>query len=137
MVVIYINCGDVSYGDIYYADLSGSQGSEQGGIRPVLIIQNNTGNRYSPTTIALAITSKMYKANFPTHVVIQPKDSGLQMSSVVLAEQIRTVDKSRLKSKVGHLDKPLMQKIDKALWISCNSGENTPIIEIPSMLVAV
>lgn len=117
-----INCNP-KYGEIYYADLSGNQGSEQGGFRPVLIIQNDVGNKYSPTTIALAITSKMYKVNLPTHIVIKPEESGLSKESMVLAEQIRTVDKSRFGNKIGYLDDDVMQKVVKATYINLNSSQ--------------
>ena len=108
----------VKRGDIYYADLSPVVGSEQGGIRPVLIIQNDVGNRYSPTVIATAITSKMNKAKMPTHIAIDAGGFGLSKDSVVLAEQIRTLDKTRLKTKIGHLDGSMMDKVNEALEIS-------------------
>ena len=94
----------IKRGDMFYADLSPVIGSEQGGIRPVLIIQNDTGNRYSPTVIAAAITSQTGKSKLPTHIEITSKENGLKSDSVVLAEQIRTIDKSRLKEKIGHID---------------------------------
>lgn len=105
-------------GDIYYADLSPVIGSEQGGIRPVLIIQNDTGNRHSPTVICAAITSKMNKAKLPTHVEIDAEKYGIVKDSVILLEQIRTIDKSRLKEKVCHLDQDILKRIDRALLIS-------------------
>lgn len=104
-------------GDVYYADLSPVVGSEQGGIRPVLILQNNIGNKYSPTVIVAAITSKIGKSKVPTHVSIG-KDEGLTENSVALLEQIRTIDKQRLTDKITHLDKELMNEVDAALKIS-------------------
>lgn len=108
----------IKRGDIYYADLRPVVGSEQGGVRPVLIIQNDTGNKHSPTVICAAITSKMNKAKLPTHVEIDAEKYGIIKDSVILLEQVRTIDKSRLKEKVCHLDKDILQKIDKALLIS-------------------
>ena len=108
----------VKRGDIYYADLSPVIGSEQGGLRPVLIIQNDIGNRYSPTVIAAAITSRMSKTHLPTHIDIFADKAGLSKDSVVLAEQIRTIDKQRLKEKIGHLDERLMSQVNEALEIS-------------------
>lgn len=105
-------------GDIYYADLSPVVGSEQGGIRPVLIIQNDTGNRHSPTVICAAITSRMNKAKLPTHVEIDSRRYKIVKDSVVLLEQIRTIDKQRLKDQVCHIDRELMRKIDEALCVS-------------------
>ena len=105
-------------GDIYYADLSPVVGSEQGGIRPVLVIQNNVGNRHSPTIICAAITSKMNKAKLPTHIEISAKNYRIVKNSVILLEQIRTIDKRRLKDMVCHLDRELMDKVDEALRIS-------------------
>ncbi len=109
---------DVQRGDIYYADLSPVVGSEQGGIRPVLIIQNNTGNKHSPTVIAAAITSQMNKAKLPTHIEIGALEYGLQKDSVILTEQVRTLDKTRLRERVGHVDNLLMYRVDKALTVS-------------------
>ena len=109
-------------GDIYYADLSPVVGSEQGGIRPVLIIQNNVGNRYSPTVIAAAITSRGTKADLPTHIRLYANESGLSRDSVVLLEQIRTLDKRRLKEKMGTLDQYDMDKVDQALSVSFGLG---------------
>ena len=104
---------------MFYADLSPVVGSEQGGIRPVLIIQNDTGNKYSPTVIAAAITSQTGKNKLPTHIEIGSKENGLKSDSVVLAEQIRTIDKSRLKEKIGHIDDRLvMNKVNNAIGIS-------------------
>ena len=108
----------VKRGDIYYADLSPVIGSEQGGVRPVLIIQNDVGNKYSPTVIATAITSQINKAKMPTHIELDANEYGLSKDSVVLAEQIRTIDKKRLKEKIGHLDDDLMNKVNQALEIS-------------------
>ncbi len=105
-------------GDIYYADLSPVTGSEQGGVRPVLIIQNNIGNRHSPTVICAAITSKMNKAKLPTHIEISAGRYQIVKNSVVLLEQIRTIDKQRLREYVCHVDQELMQKVEKALKIS-------------------
>lgn len=106
-------------GDMFYADLSPVVGSEQGGIRPVLIIQNDTGNKYSPTVIAAAITSQTGKAKLPTHIEISSKENGLKSDSVVLTEQIRTIDKSRLKEKIGHIeDNKIMDKVNGAIGIS-------------------
>ncbi len=108
----------IKRGDIYYADLSPVVGSEQGGVRPVLIIQNDIGNKYSPTVIATAITSQINKAKMPTHIELDANEYGLSKDSVVLAEQIRTIDKKRLKEKIGHLDDALMTKVNEALEIS-------------------
>ena len=108
----------IKRGDIYYADLSPVVGSEQGGVRPVLIIQNDIGNKYSPTVIATAITSQINKAKMPTHLELDANEYGLSKDSVVLAEQIRTIDKKRLKEKIGHLDDKLMTKVNAALEIS-------------------
>lgn len=108
----------VKRGDIYYADLSPVVGSEQGGLRPVLIIQNDVGNRYSPTVIAAAITSRMSKTRLPTHIDIYADKAGLSKDSVILLEQIRTLDKRRLKEKMGHLDESVMQRVDNAIAVS-------------------
>lgn len=108
----------VKRGDIFYADLSPVVGSEQGGVRPVLIIQNDVGNRYSPTVICAAITSQINKAKLPTHIEIDCCKYSLVKDSVVLLEQVRTVDKKRLREKIGHLDEELMTKVDKALLTS-------------------
>lgn len=110
-------------GDIYYADLSPVVGSEQGGIRPVLIIQNDVGNKYSPTVIAAAITSQINKAKMPTHIELIAKEHGLLKDSVILTEQIRTIDKRRLREKIGRLDKELMTKVDTALSVSFGLGD--------------
>lgn len=108
----------VKRGDIYYADLSPVVGSEQGGIRPVLIIQNDVGNRHSPTVICAAITSKMNKAKLPTHVAIDARRYQIVKNSVVLLEQIRTIDKRRLKDRVCHLDQEIMERVDEAIKVS-------------------
>ncbi|MBQ8199717.1 MAG: type II toxin-antitoxin system PemK/MazF family toxin [Lachnospiraceae bacterium] len=105
-------------GDIYYADLRPVVGSEQGGIRPVLIIQNDVGNRHSPTVICAAITSKMNKAKLPTHIELDAERYHMVKDSVILLEQLRTIDKLRLKDKICHLDSSIMQKVDHALQIS-------------------
>ena len=109
---------NVRRGDIYYADLSPVVGSEQGGVRPVLIIQNDTGNRYSPTVIAAAITSQTGKANLPTHIQVQGNASGLTRDSIVLLEQIRTIDKRRLREHMGHVDENMMNQVDNAIAVS-------------------
>ena len=108
----------VRRGEIYYADLSPVVGSEQGGVRPVLIVQNDVGNKYSPTVIAAAITSQKEKSKLPTHIEINAQNCGLAKNSVVLLEQIRTIDKKRLKEKMGKLDTASMSQIDQALSIS-------------------
>ncbi len=112
----------IKRGDIYYADLSPVVGSEQGGLRPVLIIQNDIGNRYSPTVIAAAITSRMSKARLPTHIDIYAEDAGLAKDSVILLEQIRTLDKKRLKERMGHLDDEMMDHVNMAIAISFGLG---------------
>ena len=108
----------VKRGDIYYADLSPVIGSEQGGIRPVLVVQNDIGNKFSPTIIAAAVTSQINKAKMPTHIEISAAEYGLNKDSVILLEQIRTIDKKRLKEKIGHLDDILMKRVDDAITIS-------------------
>ena len=113
---------NVRRGDIYYADLSPVVGSEQGGLRPVLIIQNDVGNKYSPTVIAAAITSRMGKTRLPTHIDIYAQKAGLAKDSVVLLEQIRTLDKRRLKEKMGHLDESMMTEINNAIAVSFGLG---------------
>ena len=109
-------------GDIYYADLSPVVGSELGGIRPVLVIQNDIGNKYSPTVIAAAITSQINKAKMPTHIELAAKDYGLNKDSVILLEQIRTIDKRRLREKIGRIDDGLMASVYNALSISFGLG---------------
>ncbi len=121
-------------GDIFYADLSPVVGSEQGGLRPVLIIQNDIGNRYSPTVIAAAITSKLDKAKLPTHIGVGAavtsgigQETGLSRDSVILLEQVRTIDKKRLKEKMGHLDEDVMSRVNRAIAVSFGiaGGEQT------------
>ena len=109
---------EVHRGEVFYADLSPVVGSEQGGVRPVLIVQNEIGNRHSPTVIAAAITSRLDKARLPTHINIRAADTGLAKDSVVLLEQIRTIDKRRLKERMGELDAPSMSQVNNALEIS-------------------
>ena len=116
-----VNCVDttVRRGDIYYADLSPVVGSEQGGVRPVLIIQNDTGNRYSPTVIAAAITSQTGKARLPTHIDLPVNEScGLSRNSIILLEQVRTLDKKRLREKMGRVEDDIMQQVDAAIAVS-------------------
>ena len=108
----------VRRGEIYYADLSPVVGSEQGGMRPVPIVQNDVGNRYSPTVIAAAITSQQNKARLPTHIEIEARTYGLSKDSIVLLEQVRTLDKRRLREKMGCLDERAMQRVDSAIAIS-------------------
>ena len=108
----------VKRGDIYYADLSPVVGSEQGGTRPVLIVQNDVGNKFSPTVIAAAITSQRFKTSLPTHIQVNARECGLSKDSIVLLEQVRTIDKQRLKEKMGNLDEKDMSRIDKALSVS-------------------
>lgn len=118
-------------GDIFYADLSPVVGSEQGGLRPVLIIQNDVGNRYSPTVIAAAITSRTDKTKLPTHIGVEAQvtssisgeGAGLSRDSVILLEQIRTLDKRRLKEKMGHLDESIMRRVNEAIAVSFGLGE--------------
>ena len=116
---------NIKRGDIYYADLSPVVGSEQGGLRPVLIVQNDVGNRYSPTVIAAAITSQLNKAKLPTHIELSANEFGLLKDSVILLEQIRTLDKRRIKEKIGELSPLKMQKVNTALLISLGFSENT------------
>lgn len=114
---------NIRRGDIFYADLSPVVGSEQGGLRPVLIIQNDVGNRYSPTVIAAAITSRMGKTRLPTHIDIHADRVGLAKDSVILLEQVRTLDKRRLKEKMGHLDGATMTQVNNAIAVSFGLGE--------------
>ena len=114
--------GTVRRGDIYYADLSPVVGSEQGGMRPVLIVQNDIGNRYSPTVIAAAITSQTGKARLPTHTTLQGAGCGLTKDSVILLEQIRTIDKKRLRERMGKLDEEMMSRVDNAIAVSFGLG---------------
>lgn len=105
-------------GDVYFADLSPVVGSEQGGVRPVLVIQNDIGNRFSPTVIVAAITAQIQKAKLPTHVEIDAERYGFERDSVILLEQVRTIDKQRLTDKITHLDEEMMDRVDEALQIS-------------------
>jgi mRNA interferase MazF len=109
---------EIKRGDLFYADLSPVVGSEQGGVRPVLIIQNDIGNKYSPTVIVAAITSQINKAKLPTHIEISANEYGLNKDSVVLLEQIRTIDKKRLREKIGNLDEGIMISVDNGLQVS-------------------
>lgn len=109
---------NVKRGDVFFAELSPVVGSEQGGFRPVLILQNDIGNRFSPTVIVAAITAQIQKAKLPTHVEIKAEDNGLERDSVILLEQIRTIDKQRLTDKITRLDEELMLKVNEALMIS-------------------
>ena len=118
----------IKRGELYYADLSPVVGSEQGGIRPILIVQNDTGNKYSPTIIAAAITGKLNKAKLPTHIEINANEFGLVKDSVILLEQIRTLDKRRLKDRIGELSPTTMRKVNTALLISLGFEENTKFI---------
>ncbi len=117
---------NVRRGDIYYADLSPVVGSEQGGLRPVLIVQNDVGNRYSPTVIAAAITSRTSKSKLPTHIEVFADRCGLAKDSVILLEQIRTIDKTRLKEKMGHLDETVMNRVNNAITVSFGLGTEPP-----------
>jgi mRNA interferase MazF len=121
----------VRRGEIYYADLSPVVGSEQGGMRPVLIVQNDMGNRHSPTVIAAAITSQTGKARLPTHIELQGGRVGLTKNSVVLLEQIRTIDKRRLREQVGRLDETLMSRVDAAIAVSFGLSRPRPGISAP------
>ena len=114
--------GTVKRGDIFYADLSPVVGSEQGGLRPVLIVQNDVGNRYSPTVIAAAITSQQAKAHLPTHINVYAARCGLAKDSVILLEQIRTIDKRRLREHIGHLDERAMARVNGAIAVSFGLG---------------
>ena len=111
-------CVCMKRGDVFYADLRPVVGSEQGGVRPVLIIQNDVGNKYSPTVICAAITSKLNKAKLPTHIELEAKKYGLIKDSVILLEQLRTIDKQRLKDKVCHLDAGIMKQVNNSLLVS-------------------
>lgn len=115
----------IKRGELYYADLSPVVGSEQGGIRPVLVVQNDVGNKYSPTVIAAAVTSKMNKARLPTHIELSATEYGLSKDSVVLLEQIRTLDKRRLKERIGELPSATMKKVNDALLISLGFAVNS------------
>ena len=114
----------IQRGDIYYADLSPVIGSEQGGLRPVLVVQNDVGNKHSPTVIAAAVTSQINKAKLPTHIEIKADEYGLSKDSVILLEQVRTIDKQRLKDRIGKLDDNLMHRVNDALSISFGLGEH-------------
>lgn len=114
----------IKRGELYYADLSPVVGSEQGGVRPILIVQNDTGNKYSPTVIAAAVTSKLNKAKLPTHIELSAKDFGLPKDSVILLEQIRTLDKRRLKDRIGALSDIQMSRVNTALLISLGFGDS-------------
>ena len=114
---------NIKRGDIYYADLSPVVGSEQGGLRPVLIVQNDIGNRYSPTVIAAAITSRMSKTKLPTHIDVYAERAGLSRDSIVLLEQLRTLDKRRLREHMGHLDEQQMAMVDDAIAVSFGLNE--------------
>lgn len=113
----------IKRGELYYADLSPVFGSEQGGVRPILIVQNDTGNKYSPTVIVAAVTSQLNKAKLPTHIEINAGDFGLTKDSVILLEQIRTLDKRRLKERIGELPLSKMQRVNNALMISLGFNE--------------
>ncbi len=115
----------VKRGEIFFASLNPVQGSEQGGVRPVLVVQNDVGNQYSPTTIVAAITSQTGKAKLPTHVAIRGNESGLKRDSLVLAEQIRTIDKGRLQQKIATLPEQTMTRVDRALSVSFHLDELT------------
>ncbi len=115
----------IKRGELYYADLSPVVGSEQGGVRPILIVQNDTGNKYSPTIIAAAVTSKINKAKLPTHIELHASEFGLTKDSVILLEQIRTLDKKRLKERIGVLSPVTMEKVNSALLISLGFNETS------------
>ncbi|MBE6896897.1 MAG: type II toxin-antitoxin system PemK/MazF family toxin [Ruminococcaceae bacterium] len=119
----------IKRGDIYYADLSPVVGSEQGGIRPVLIVQNDIGNRHSPTVIAAAITSKLNKSHLPTHIEVDAREYGLAKDSIILLEQIRTIDKQRLKERMGHLNENKMSDVNKALFVSFGLNDEVNSVE--------
>ena len=122
-----VNKVNIRRGDIYYADLSPIIGSEQGGIRPVLIVQNDIGNKYSPTVIAAAITSRTGKSKLPTHIEVYADKYGLARDSVILLEQIRTLDKKRLKEKMGHLDEDVMGQVNDAITVSFGLEDPAPV----------
>lgn len=115
----------IKKGDLYFADLSPVMGSEQGGVRPVLVVQNDVGNKYSPTIIVAAITSRRNKADLPTHVEIEADNNGLSKNSVVLMEQLRTIDKKRLKERIGTLDKTRLPEVNEALSVSLGIDNNS------------
>lgn len=118
----------IKRGEIYYADLSPVIGSEQGGVRPVLIVQNDVGNKYSPTVIAAAITSQRDKTNLPTHIKVNANECGLARDSIVLLEQVRTIDKRRLKEKMGSLDEIDMVRVNEALTVSFGLGIQNAVV---------
>ena len=118
---------NVRRGEIYYADLSPVVGSEQGGVRPVLIVQNDTGNRHSPTVIAAAITSQTGKARLPTHISVSPLSCGLPKQSIILLEQVRPLDKRRLREKMGRLDDGVMRQVDAAIAVSLGLHPETMV----------
>lgn len=118
----------IKRGELYYADLSPVVGSEQGGVRPILVVQNDTGNKYSPTIIAAAVTSKLNKAKLPTHIELSAHEFGLQKDSVILLEQIRTLDKRRLKDRIGELPPTTMKKVNVALLISLGFAESAELL---------
>jgi mRNA interferase MazF len=122
--VTNVDINNIRRGDIFYADLSPVVGSEQGGMRPVLIVQNDVGNKHSPTVIAAAITSQINKARLPTHIELSANSYGLTKDSVVLLEQIRTIDKKRLREKMGRIDSSLMNRIDNAIAVSFGLGND-------------
>jgi mRNA interferase MazF len=128
--VIILN--NIRRGDIFYADLSPVVGSEQGGLRPVLIVQNDIGNKHSPTVIAAAITSRTTKSKLPTHIDVYGEQVGLAKNSVILLEQIRTLDKKRLKERMGHLDNDIMSRVNTAISVSFGLGTYSEIEEAPS-----
>ncbi|MDO4485302.1 MAG: type II toxin-antitoxin system PemK/MazF family toxin [Bacillota bacterium] len=115
----------IKKGDLYFADLSPVMGSEQGGVRPVLVVQNDVGNKFSPTIIVAAVTSRRNKADLPTHVELEAEDNGLTRNSVVLLEQLRTIDKRRLKERIGTIDKTRLPEVNEALSVSLGIGDNT------------
>lgn len=114
----------IKKGDLYFADLSPVMGSEQGGVRPVLVVQNDVGNKFSPTIIVAAVTSKRNKADLPTHVEIDAAENGLTKNSVVLLEQLRTIDKRRLKERIGTIDKTRLPEVNEALSVSLGIDQN-------------
>jgi len=130
---------NVKRGEIYYADLSPVVGSEQGGLRPVLIVQNDVGNRYSPTVIAAAITSRMSKNKLPTHIDVRCSvggEAGLACDSVILLEQVRTIDKKRLKERIGRLDDGMMSRVNEALSVSFGLGVQDTAYSVPPIVTA-
>ena len=120
---------EITRGDIFIADLNPVQGSEQGGVRPVLVIQNDRGNRFSPTVICAAMTSRVGKSDLPTHTWVSARDSGLKSDSLVLCEQIRTLEKRRLRAKAGRIDGMAMARVDAALAVTVPTGQGKRLIE--------